>query len=164
MQTILFKVISYVGKSNKFIKKCILKIITQFLNDFLQDITGERFKLSESVEINVQQFNNIPITPDAGRFICALMSNLLTTEEMRQMSLTGGSCYANHKNNNIVQKIPLPLHIKTAVVGKSSTFLTFRSINKINILWVETTKRYYNISEEAVLKKIGVKLGNMGIK
>lgn len=68
--------------------------------------------------IEISEFVKIPISKDSGRFVSALMQKLLTSDEMRSMSLMGGICVAN-KGRNIEHKQPIPENIKTAVVGKT---------------------------------------------
>lgn len=71
--------------------------------------------------MSLDTFDNIVITPDAGRFVSALMAKLLTSDEIKTMSLTGGVCAANSKRN-IVQKRRVPPEIVSAIIGRLQIF------------------------------------------
>jgi hypothetical protein len=115
---------------------------------------------NKGVLLPIETVDKIPFTKDSGRFVSGLMCCLLTRDEMKNMSLTGGYCAAN--KYTYVCKEAVPEDIVDAIVCR------FKNINMKNyllilvlpLLYTDTTKQKYNVSREDILKKITCKLAN----
>lgn len=70
------------------------------------------------MSLSVRVMDKIVISATSGPFIAKLMENLITSDEMKTMSKTGGSCSANARTG-VQRKLALPEEIKNAIISKS---------------------------------------------
>jgi hypothetical protein len=72
--------------------------------------------LTPNINFPIQKLNYMLRSYTAGPFIGNLMGSMLTSDEMRSYSKTGGTCAANQKRN-VAAKTGIPIDMTNAIVG-----------------------------------------------